>query len=91
MKDFVLYGIAGADSGYRVLQHDFYDGAIYDTTPIKTQAGIMRMDNPAIEYVYLVNAGPEIAADYRRTIKRNSVEDNVIFKLTLEQKGFIIP
>lgn len=90
MTKFVLYGIAGANNGYRVVRYDFYEGAIRDTKLIKAQAGMMRMDNPTIEHVYLVNAEPEIASDYRKTIKRNSIEANVIFKVTLEQYGFMI-
>lgn len=87
MKDFVLYGIAGANNQYRVVKYEFYDGPIYDLAPIKAQAGMMRMDNPTIEEVYLVKSGPDIAADYRKADKRKSVEGNVIFKVTLEQYG----
>lgn len=90
MTKFVLYGIAGANNQYRVVRYEFVDGAIYDTTSVKAQAGMMRMENPTVEHVYLVDASPEIASDYRRTIKRNSVEANVIFKVTLEQYGFMI-
>ena len=91
MTRFVLYGIAGASGGYRVVQYDFYDGAIYDIKPVKVHAGMMRMNNPAIERVYMVKADTEIKHDYMKTIKRNSIEANVIFRTTLEQYGLLIP
>lgn len=90
MTKFVLYGIAGASDGYRIVKYDFYEGAIYDTKPIKAHAGLMRFNNPTIEHVYLVSPGTELATDYRKTIKQNSVEANVIFKLTLERDGFMV-
>lgn len=90
MTKFVLYGIAGVNNQYRVVKYDFVEGAITSVEHIKAHAGMMRMENPTIEHVYIVNAGPEIANDYRKTVKRNSVEGNVIFKVTLEQYGIMI-
>ena len=90
MNKFVLYGIAGANEGYRVVRYSFVGEDISSTKYLKAQAGLMRCHYPTIEHVYMVDADYEWYQAYRKLIKHNSLEANVVFKCTLERDGIMV-
>lgn len=90
MTKYVLYGISDAANSYKVVRYDFVEGENLSVKYLKTHAYMMQSDFPAIDHVYMVDAGPDWSRDYKRTIKQNSIEANVIFKMSLEKYGVMI-
>ena len=87
-----IYGIGGADDNYRIVSYQFIEiSRSYDISKDSHAiAAWLRYRNPTIKYAYAIVESADIAQMYKKARKTNSVEDNVCFKLMLEETGFII-
>lgn len=87
-----IYGIGGADDNYRIVAYRFIKvNESYDiTSDSHSIAAWLRYMNPTIKYAYAIMESADVAQMYKKARKTNSVEDNVCFKLMLEETGFII-
>ena len=50
----------------------------------------MKRENNTLKYAYAIGDSVDLARMYKKARKTNSVEDNVCFKLMLEEAGLII-
>ena len=66
MQQIILYGIAGADSQYRVVRYYIIDAELVSISRIVFHANLMRIKYPSIEHVY--------AVDNRRGLRREYME-----------------
>lgn len=87
-----IYGIGGADDNYRVVAYQYIK--VNESSDITRDAHAvarwLRYRNPSIKYAYGISDSADLARMYKKARKTNSVEDNVCFKLMLEDTGFII-
>lgn len=84
----VIYGLGGASKQYRVLE--FF--TIFDTsrdiiTEIYRVSSRMKVRNPSIEKIYVIDNRKGLKRDYLESFKANSIEGWVIFKDLLEREG----
>ena len=86
-KEYMLYGIAGADQAYRVVWYDCIPEHEFSIMELKRRGGLMRMRRPNIEQVFIVDNSYELYRDYRLAVKRNSIEGWQIFKDILRTCG----
>ena len=86
-KRIYLYGLAGAENMYRVVDHMYIDGDKYSTKEAKLQAAWMKSCKPSIEQVYVIDQRPGLATDYKHAWRHNSIESHAIFKDILEREG----
>ena len=87
-----VYGIGGAEDNYRIVAYQYIKintsfDISHDSHAI---AEWLRYRNPSIKHTYAIMESADIARMYKKARKTNSVEDNVCFKLMLEETGFII-
>ena len=87
-----IYGIGGAEDNYRIVAYQYIKANessdfVHDCHAV---ARWLRYRNPAIKYAYAIGESADIARMYKNARKTNSVEDNVCFKLMLEETGLII-
>ena len=87
-----VYGIGGADDNYRIVAYQYVktessSDIIHDC---RSAAMWLRYRNPSIKYAYAIGESADLARMYKKARKTNSVEDNVCFKLMLEETGMII-
>lgn len=87
-----IYGIGGADDNYRIVAYQYIKAnesynIIRDCHAV---AEWLRYRNPSIKYTYAIDEGADLARMYKQARKTNSVEDNVCFKLMLEETGAVI-
>lgn len=89
MKSFILYGLGGADTQYVALRYYIIDGEDFTMSYAKMAAGFMRMDNPTIQTVYLVDNRRGLRREYLNSVKdhHNSIEARYAFRDTLEREG----
>lgn len=87
-----VYGIGGADDNYRIVAYQYIKtNTSYDVIhDCRTIAEWLRYRNPTIKYTYAIGESADLARMYKKARKTNSVEDNVCFKLMLEDTGLII-
>lgn len=87
-----VYGIGGADDNYRIVAYQYIKvNESYDISrDCHSVARWLRYRNPTIKYTYAIGESADLARMYQKARKTNSVEDNVCFKLMLEETGFII-
>lgn len=90
MKRVYLYGLADASEAYKIVWHSYIDEEYISIKNIACHAAWLRLKNPTIKHVYAIDMRPGLANDYKRTIKKNSIEGNVIFKDMLETEGLLI-
>ena len=90
MNNIILYGLGGASDNYRVLRYWRFMDDNTSIGDIKWQTRMMVDSCPSIEKVYLVNNSSELYWDYKRVRKTPSIENNVIFKHTLEYRGLVV-
>lgn len=92
MRSFILYGLGGADIQYKALGYYIVTSEDFTVRGIKSCAGFMRMYNPSIQSVYLVDNRPGLKREYNYSIKdrHNSIEARYTFKDTLEREGIKI-
>ena len=87
-----IYGIGGANDNYRIVAYQYIKtNESYDIVrDCRSVAEWMRYRNPSIKYTYAIGESAELANMYKKARKTNTVEDNVCFKLMLEETGLII-
>ena len=87
-----IYGIGGADDNYRIVAYQYIKtGESYDIIhDCRAVAEWLRYRNPSIKHTYAIGESADLARMYMKARKTNSVEDNVCFKLMLEETGLII-
>lgn len=87
-----IYGIGGANDNYRIVAYQYIKtNESYDIVrDCRAVAEWLRYRNPSIKYTYAIGESAELANMYKKAMKTNSVEDNVCFKLMLEETGLII-
>ena len=90
MRDVVLYGLAGASDKYRIVRYECIPSEIATSDCIKLKAYIMQEDYPSVKEVYWITNRGGLAGYCSRTMKRNRIEDNVIFRDYLDRSGFLI-
>ena len=87
-----VYGIGGAEDNYRIVAYQYIKtNESYDIVrDCHSVARWLRYRNLSIKRAYAIGESAELAQMYKRARKTNSVEDNVCFKLMLEETGLII-
>ena len=87
-----IYGIGGAYDNYRIVAYQYIKtNESYDIVrDCRAVAEWLRYRNPTIKYTYAIGESAELANMYKKARKTNSVEDNVCFKLMLEETGLVI-
>ena len=87
-----IYGIGGADDNYRIVAYQYIKtNESYDIIrDCHSVAEWLRYRNPSIKHAYAIGESADLARMYKKARKTNSVEDNVCFKLMLEETGLII-
>ena len=91
-RRFFIYGIGGADDNYRIVAYQYIKtNESYDIIrDCHSVAEWLRYRNPSIKHAYAIGESADLARMYKKARKTNSVEDNVCFKLMLEETGLII-
>lgn len=91
-RKIFIYGIGGANDNYRVVAYQYIKtNESYDIVrDCHAVARWLRYRNPSIKYAYAIGEGADLARMYKKARKTNSVEDNVCFKLMLEETGLVI-
>lgn len=90
MNNIILYGLGGASDNYRVMRYWRFNTDNVSIADIKWQTRMMVDSCPSITRVFVVNNSSELYWDYKRVLKNPSIENNVIFKNTLEYRGLLI-
>ena len=90
MNRIFMYGIAGARDSYRVVRYSYLEEGAKTIRALHEAAMLMRLYNPSVEHVYAIDERPNLYREYQDTIKKNTVEANVVFKCTLEVEGLKI-
>lgn len=87
-----IYGIGGVDDNYRIVAYQYIKtNESYDIIrDAHSVAEWLRYRNPSIKHAYAIGESADLARMYKKARKTNSVEDNVCFKLMLEDTGLII-
>lgn len=87
MKQYILYGIAGASKQYKAIKYWLVEEDNASIWYMRHCANIMRMENPTIEHVYVIDNRSGLRREFTESIKRNTIESCAIFKDTLEREG----
>lgn len=87
----VIYGLGGATKEYRVLE--FF--TIFDTSrdiisEIYRISARMKVRNPSVEKIYVIDNRRGLKKDYMESFRTNSLEGWAIFKDMLEREGIQI-
>lgn len=90
MNRIYLYGIASATEQYRVVRYSFIESENLSIADIVRHASWLKIKYPNVDHVYAIDDKKGLAYEYRLVIKRNSVEQNVVFKDMLETEGLLI-
>lgn len=90
MNNIVLYGIGGASDSYRVFRYWRFTEEQVSIKEIIYEALTMVENCPSIRQVYAIDNSSELYRDYRRVLKYPSIENNVIFKSVLENRGLSV-
>lgn len=92
MNRIFLYGIAAVEDNYRVVWYQYIDPEreLITIKAITGTATWMKYKNPNIEHVYAIDESLELGYFYKTTVRRNTFESNVQFKLILEKMGWMI-
>ena len=90
MNKIYLYGLADVSDKYRVVRYHYIEEDMVTIKDLRESAAFMRFRNPNVETVYAIDNRPGLAYDYKTTLKRNTIEGNVIFKDMLEREGIKI-
>lgn len=92
MKKIFLYGIAGESDKYRIVKNTWIDieNELVTVRNLLNMAAWLKYKEPGIEHVYAVDDSAEMARLYKNTIKLNRMDENVEFKLMLEDIGLRI-
>ena len=85
-----LYGIGSAADQYRIVRYEYITAENVSIKNIKMGASWIKLNNGSVEHVYAIDNRPGLGRLVANTIKRNSIEGNVIFKDLLEREGMLI-
>ena len=90
---YYVYGIAGVEDQYRIVRYENIntDYEPFTISIVKKIARDMRCNYPWIKYVYVVDASPQLAIDFKSTINAKRMDANVDFRLMLERNGLLLP
>lgn len=85
-KRIYLYGLTGVRGAYKVIRYEYVEdcSSIRD---LRLAAFDMTIRFGAVESVYAVDARPGLATEYRATLRKNSLQENIMFKDMLEREG----
>lgn len=88
-KQFVLYGLGGAETQYIALRYTIIPDDEFTVTEAIKEANWMRMRYPSVQTVYLIDNLPSLRREYLHSIKdhKNSIESRMIFRDILERMG----
>lgn len=90
MNNIILYGIGGASDNYRVYKYWRFPEEQVSIKEILYRACMMVECYPSIRQVYAIDNSGELYWDYKRVLKYPSIENNVIFKSVLENRGLLV-
>lgn len=82
-----LYGL---DREYRIVRYHYIERELLSIKEIKICADLLKRYYPNIAFVYAVDNCYEIYQDCVKTMKIRSVENCVMFKILLEERGLRI-
>lgn len=90
MKEIYLYGLAGAADKYRIVRYSCMTSENLSVKDIIGHAAWLKYKNPTVEHVYAIDNRGGLGYECMITMKRNTIEGNVIFKDMLERDGLMI-
>jgi len=90
MSQIILYGISGASKAYTVLNYFCIYEEFISIGTIQGEARLLRMKNPDVEHVYVIDNRYGLRRDYKESMKQNSIESHYIFKDILEREGLLV-
>ena len=79
-----LYGL---DQIYRIVHYTVIPVGGVSIGRLFMAASWLRRSYPGIRHVFAVDNSPSIYDAYRKTIKQNTIDEYVLFKILLEQLG----
>lgn len=79
-----LYGL---DNEYHVVRYHYIAHDILSISEMRICADLLKRYYPNITSVYAVDNCFEIYQEYRNLMKKRSVENRVMFKMMLEERG----
>lgn len=86
-KQIVLYGIAGVQDNYQVVQYRRIDLPYATVSYQKWVARCMKEDFQSIERVFAVDNRYGLSGECRKAMKTGSIEEKILFKDMLEREG----
>lgn len=89
MNRIWLYGLANAREAYRPVRYAYVDYT-EETKIVESiirAASQMKIKNPSVDRIYIIDDKWYLYGEYQKAIKQNSIEQNVIFKDMLETEG----
>lgn len=87
MKQVYLYGIGGADDGFRVIRYCAIDQDELSVLTITHECITMRTRYRSIQRFFLMDNRPGLARLCAKSIKAERIEDAIIFLDILERNG----
>lgn len=88
--NIILYGIGGASDCYRVFKYWLVPEDQLSIKELLYRACMMAECYPSIRQVYAIDNSRRLCWDFKQLIKHPSLEDNVIFKSVLENRGLLV-
>lgn len=85
-----IYGIGGAGKAYRVLNHRIIKEHEDSIADIKYWAKKLRLENPDVKEVYIIDSTPRLRQDYHDAQKLNTVASHYQFYDYLQNEGIRI-
>lgn len=90
MEQLYLYGIGGAEDGFRVIRYREIDQVDLSVLTLKYEATDMLMHYRSIRKFFVIDNGPGLAKLCAQSIKSGDVEKALIFLDILEKQGLEI-
>lgn len=87
MKRIFLYGLASAEDQYRPVAYSYIEPEFISVKNINAHAAWLKLHNPTVESVYMIDDRRGLKYDYLNTLKHNTIEGNIVFKDMLERDG----
>lgn len=87
MQKIFLYGIGGAEDGFRVVRYCEIDQADLSALTLRYEATDMLMHYQSIRRFFVIDNRPGLAKLCAQSIKTRSVEKALIFLDILEKQG----
>jgi hypothetical protein len=90
MKQLYLYGIGGAEDGFRVIRYREIDQSDLSALTLRYEATDMLMHYRSIQRFFVIDNRPGLAKLCAQSIKTRDVEKALIFLDILEKQGLEI-